>query len=111
MGEARVVSIEGHVGLADVGPDARARLDAIARLVQDVSDTDAANAPIEGMGIWILRRMSIDIAATPRFRAVVDASTRCTGIGARWAERTSELRVDDRLCVEAVKLLINYRIG
>ena len=60
--EGRVTTITRHVGLADVGPDARARLDALARIVQDVSDFDAASAPIDGMGLWILRRLELRIA-------------------------------------------------
>jgi acyl-ACP thioesterase len=104
VGEGRVTSIERHVGLADVGPDGRARLDALARIVQDVSDFDAATAPVEGMGLWILRRLELRVAHTPRFRADVTASTWCSGVGARWAERTSQLHVLDRMCVEAVSI-------
>jgi acyl-ACP thioesterase len=107
VGERRVTSIERHVGLADTGPDARARLDALARIVQDVSDFDAASAPVEGMGLWILRRLELHIEATPRFRAEVTASTWCSGIGARWAERTSQLHVNDRLCVEATSIWVH----
>ena len=107
MGDRRVTTIERHVGLADVGPDARARLDALARIVQDVSDFDAASAPIEGMGVWILRRLEIEIAATPRFRADVTATTWCSGVGARWAERATQLHVGDRLCAEATSIWVH----
>jgi acyl-ACP thioesterase len=107
VSEPRVTSIIRHVGLADVGPDGRARLDALARIVQDVSDFDAASAPVEGMGLWILRRLDLRVEATPRFRAEVIASTWCSGIGARWAERTSQLHVDDRLCVEATSIWVH----
>jgi len=104
VGERRVTTIERHVGLAVVGPDGSARLDALARIVQDVSDFDAASAPIDGMGIWILRRLEIEIFATPRFRADVTATTWCSGVGARWAERTTELHVGDRLCARAISI-------
>ena len=107
VGDRRVTTIERHVGLADVGPDARARLDALARIVQDVSDFDAASAPIEGMGVWILRRLEIEISATPRFRADVTATTWCSGVGARWAERATQLHVGDRLCAEAVSIWVH----
>ena len=107
MGERRVTTIERHVGLADVGPDGRARLDALARIVQDVSDFDAASAPINGMGIWILRRLEIEIVATPRFRADVTATTWCSGVGARWAERTTQLHVGDRLCAGAISIWVH----
>jgi acyl-ACP thioesterase len=107
LGERRVTTITRHVGLGDVGPDARARLDGIARIVQDVSDYDASTVSIDGMGLWILRRLELRIASTPRFRAEVVARTWCSGIGARWAERTSTLHVDGRLCVEAIAIWVH----
>jgi acyl-ACP thioesterase len=107
VGERRVTTIERHVGLADVGPNGRARLDALARIVQDVSDFDAASAPIDGMGIWILRRLEIEIVATPRFRADVTATTWCSGVGARWAERATQLHVGDRLCAGAISIWVH----
>jgi acyl-ACP thioesterase len=107
VGERRVTTITRHVGLADVGPDARARLDGLARIVQDVSDFDASTVSVEGMGLWILRRMDLRVAVTPRFRAEVTASTWCSGIGARWAERTSQLHVGGQLCVEAIAIWVH----
>ena len=107
MSEPRVPTIRRFVGLADVAPDGRARLDALARIVQDISDFDAATAIIDGMGVWILRRLAMRVEHMPRFRAEVTARTWCSGIGARWAERTSQLHVDGRLCVEAVAIWVH----
>jgi acyl-ACP thioesterase len=107
VGERRVTTITRHVGLADVGPDARARLDGLARIVQEVSDADASSVEIDGMGLWILRRLDLRIDTTPRFRAAVTGSTWCSGIGARWAERTTQLHVGDRLCVEATAIWVH----
>src|SRR5215471_14554037 len=103
----RVVAITRHVGLADVRPDARMRLDAIARVVQDVADEDASTADIEGMGVWLLRRMVVDIAHTPRLRADLDLRTWCSGVGARWVERTSEIAVDGTPCVTTTALWVH----
>jgi acyl-ACP thioesterase len=103
----RVVEIERHVGLSDVRPDGRMRLDAIARVVQDVADRDAATAEIEGMGVWILRRLALDIAHTPRFRADLTLRTSCTGTGARWAERTTSINYEGRSCIEATALWVH----
>ena len=83
------------------------RLDAIARIVQDVADADAASATVEGMGIWILRRLELRIASTPRFRADLTARTWCSGFGARWAERTSHVHVGDVLCVESTAIWVH----
>jgi len=107
VGEPRVVTVERYVGLADVGPDARCRLDGLARIVQDVSDEDAATVTVDGMGVWILRRMTMRIGRTPRFRADLIATTWCSGIGPRWAERTSELRIGDTFCVEAIAIWVH----
>jgi acyl-ACP thioesterase len=107
LGEARITTLNRHVGLADVGPDARARLDGIARIVQDVSDADSSSVEIDGMGLWILRRMDLQITTAPRFRADVTGSTWCSGVGARWAERTTQLHVADTLCVEAVAIWVH----
>jgi len=111
VGERRVSTITRHVGLADVGPDGRVRLDALARFVQDISDFDAATATVDGMGLWILRRLELRIAATPRFRADLVARTWCSGVGARWAERATELLVGDRPCVEATAIWVHTDPG
>ena len=103
----RVVSVDRHIGLADVRPDTTARLDALARIVQDVADADAASAPIEGMGVWIMRRIDMRIARAPRLRAEVRASTWCSGVGPRWAERRTELHVADVLCATTTALWVH----
>jgi acyl-ACP thioesterase len=103
----RIVAITRHVGLADVRPDATMRLDAIARVVQDVADADTAGTAVEGMGVWILRRLELDVSRTPRFRADVTARTWCSGIGARWAERRTDLLVGEARCVAATGLWVH----
>ncbi len=104
----RVVTITRHIGLADVRPDGRARLDALARIAQDVADTDASSAPgAEEMGVWILRRLAMTIAHTPRLRAEVAATTWCSGIGARWAERSTTLNVGDLGCAEITGIWVH----
>jgi acyl-ACP thioesterase len=103
----RAVTITHHVALGDVRPDATMRLDAIARLVQDVADADAADAPVEGMGFWILRRLDLTIAHTPRFRADLTARTWCSGFGARWAERRTDICAGALRCIEATGLWVH----
>jgi acyl-ACP thioesterase len=95
------------VGLADVDRGARMRLDAMARIVQDVADEDVATAGVPGMGMWILRKLHLVIAHTPRFRADVDATTWCSGLGRRWAERRTDLVVDETTCVEATAVWVH----
>jgi acyl-ACP thioesterase len=108
MKSDRIVTITRHIGLADVRPDGRARLDALARIAQDVADTDASSAPAaDEMGIWILRRLSMAIAHTPRLRAEVEASTWCSGVGPRWAERSTALHVGDVRCADITGIWVH----
>jgi acyl-ACP thioesterase len=105
--DRRVVAVTRHVGLADVRPDGRMRLDAIARVVQDVADFDASSAPVSGMGMWLLRRMALDIARTPRFRADLGARTWCSGVGARWAERSTAIAVGETDCIASTAIWVH----
>lgn len=104
--EGRVVTITRTVGLGDVRPDARVRLDALARYVQDVADTDAATAPVDDDGVWVMRRIALRIDRAPKLRADVTLQTWCSGFGACWAERRTDLTVDATAVVHAVALWV-----
>ena len=103
----RVVTIERHVGLSDIRPDSTLRLDALARFLQDVADHDATTAELEGGGVWVLRRLAVEIRRTPRFRADLTLSTWCSGVGARWAERRSDVFLGELGCIDAVGLWVH----
>jgi acyl-ACP thioesterase len=102
----RVVTIARHVGLGDARPDASLRLDALARYLQDVADLDAATGGVEG-GAWVLRRLAIRLARTPRFRADLTLRTWCSGVGPRWAERRTSVAVGETGCAETVALWVH----
>jgi acyl-ACP thioesterase len=59
------------------------------------------------MGVWILRRLDVEIMHTPRLRAEVRASTWCSGVGARWAERRTDVHVGDTFCIAATALWVH----
>ena len=99
--------ITRSVGLSDVRPNGRLRLDALARFLQDVADHDGHTAAIGGSGIWVLRRMSMRIAHTPRFHADVRLTTWCSGVGPRWAERRTDLTVGEGGVAEAVAIWVH----
>jgi acyl-ACP thioesterase len=103
----RVVEITRHVGLADARADATMRLDAIARVLQDVADHDVASAHVDGLGMWILRRCTLDVVKEPKFRAVLHARTWCSGVGPAWAERRTDIDVGAAHCVEATALWVH----
>ena len=105
-GEGRVVTIDRAVGLGDVRPDGRVRLDALARYLQDVADADAATAPVDDSGVWVMRRLALRIDRTPKLRADVTLRTWCSGFGACWAERRTDLTVAATPAVQAVALWV-----
>jgi acyl-ACP thioesterase len=107
-GTGRIVDMRQRVGLGDTRPDARLRLDALARFLQDVADEDAATAPgPDNTNVWILRRLAIAIAHAPRFRDALHLSTWCSGTGARWAQRrTDVVRDGDAPAVRAAALWV-----
>jgi acyl-ACP thioesterase len=100
-----MVAMQARVGLGDTRPNGRLRLDALARYLQDVADEDSATAPVvDESNVWILRRLTFEFTRTPRFRDTVTLSTWCSGIGARWAERRTDVSRAGDLVVQGVAL-------
>jgi acyl-ACP thioesterase len=79
------------VRLGDSSPGGRARLDAIARLLQDVSDDDARAAGF-GAYTWVVRRTVIAVHHFPVYLESLSLRTWCAGFGAAWAERRITVR-------------------
>ncbi len=92
-------------GVADVDGNGRARLDAIARWLQDVAYEDIIDAGFEGRGAWIVRRLRLRVDSFPRFGDVLTVSTFCSGIGRFSAERRTTVSGGSAR-VEAVGLWI-----
>jgi acyl-ACP thioesterase len=92
-------------GIADVTQSGRARLDAIARWLQDVAYADLIEAGFEGRGAWIIRRTRIRVDSFPRFGDDLEIRTFCSGIGRFSAERRTSI-VGEGAGVEAVALWI-----
>ena len=83
----RVHRHQRRVQVADGSPRGRARLDALARMLQDVSDEDTTEAGFPGDEPWVVRRVDMGIRAFPTLRETVEVATWCSGVGGRWAER------------------------
>jgi acyl-ACP thioesterase len=101
-----------RVRLADVSMAGRLRLDAIARLLQDVSSDDTADAGHAPDAAWVVRRLVIEIAPPrpdargPRLRDEITLVTWCSGTGPRWAERRTDLELDGAVFARAAALWV-----
>jgi acyl-ACP thioesterase len=98
---ARVFEARRSVRLGDVSPGGRARLDALVRYLQDVSDDDTRDAGLadtdtdtdtgtgteSGGGGWVVRRTSLRVTTFPGYQEPLHLRTWCAATGARWAER------------------------
>ena len=113
--DARVFRHPAVAGLADVAPSGRARLDAIARWLQDAALADVVDSGLGG-GVWVLRRLRLRVERFPRFGEALDVATFCSGTGALVAERRSTVRVagdgagasgDASAAVEALALWVH----
>lgn len=92
----RVFGGRRTVQLGDVSPGGRLRLDAIARVLQDIANDDSAAAGFDRRtSTWIVRRTRIEVERFPCYLAELDVRTWCSGTGSRWAERRTDLVADD----------------
>lgn len=95
------------VGLADAAPTGRARLDAVARWLQDAAQADFVDSGLDDSGVWVLRRVALRVVRFPQFGERVALETFCSATGALWAERRTTLRGDRGGAVEAAALWIH----
>src|SRR5438445_2370102 len=90
-GAGRVYEEMLRPGIADVTGTGRARLDAIARWLQDVAYRDLIDAGFDGAGVWIVRRMRVRVGRFPRFGDELVLRTFCSGTGRFSAERRTSI--------------------
>jgi acyl-ACP thioesterase len=109
--DGRVFRHPVAAGLADVAPSGRARLDAIARWLQDAALADVVDSGLDGGGVWVLRRLRLAVARFPRFGDALEVRTFCSGTGALVAERRSTLVDAAGAAVEALALWVHLDPG
>ena len=93
--------------LGDADPSGRLRLDGVARTLQDIATDDDADRGDLGAGAWVVRRTLLEQRAPARLDDVVALATWCTGLGTRWAERTTTLRTASGARVDTVTLWVH----
>ena len=94
----------------DLSPGGRLRLDAIARYLQDVSSDDTTDAGLADDLAWVVRRLVVEVEASPRFREPLELTTWCSGTGSRWAERRVSIEGAAGARIEAVVLWVHVDI-
>ena len=100
-----------QVRLADADPRGLARLDGIARFLQDVASEDAADSGLDQSFGWFVRRTLLVVGRPPVLAETVHLTTFCTGTGRSWAERRTSLVGDGGASVEAVSLWIQVDLA
>jgi acyl-ACP thioesterase len=103
----RVFTDRARAGLGDVAPSGRARLDAIARWLQDAAFADLVDSGLDDDGVWVVRRLRMRVERFPRFREAAAVATWCSGTGSLVAERRTTVRGDQGGLVEAVALWVH----
>jgi acyl-ACP thioesterase len=89
--EPRVFTSWRAVHGTDVSLDGRLRLDALARYLQAAAEGDLAGAGHRSTYDWVVRRTAVRVDSYPRLGQRLQVRTFCSGIGPRWAERTTTL--------------------
>jgi acyl-ACP thioesterase len=105
-GPGRRYSTSCLVRLGDVLPSGEARLDAIARYLQDIAYDDGRDAGIENDLVWLVRKTIMGLARRPRVNERLDLMTWASGSGARWAERRTTISVAGEPIVESASLWV-----
>jgi acyl-ACP thioesterase len=87
----RVYTSVVRAGFADCAPSGRARLDALARWLQDVAYADVEDAGLVETAVWVVRRTRMRVVRFPRFGDRCELATFCSGMGRMWAERRTRI--------------------
>lgn len=107
----RVFRSTRRVRLADADPGRRLRLDALARLLQDLGNDDMADAGLDPSSPWVARRTVVLARRWPRLGERLELETWCGGTGPRWAERRTSLAVGAEAAVEVASLWVHLGPG
>ncbi len=96
-----------RVRLDEAGPDGLLRLDALACHLQDVATDDYLDAGFGDDRAWVLRRLLVAVRSPAAFDETLTLTTWCSGLGGRWAERSTQLRGARGAQVDAVALWVH----
>ncbi|HEY4276627.1 MAG TPA: acyl-ACP thioesterase domain-containing protein [Conexibacter sp.] len=103
----RAHALERLVGIRDVTPEGRARLDAIVDWFQHVAYADVLDAGIDKEAAWIVRRTTVRVTRFPQLGETVELKTACSGYGTFWAERRTQVRGSAGAAVEGATIWVS----
>ncbi|MEJ5255070.1 MAG: acyl-ACP thioesterase domain-containing protein [Acidimicrobiales bacterium] len=106
----RVFRGQRRVRFGDVSPGGRARFDALARFLQDISNDDTVDSGLDDDLAWVVRRTVFEVRRPAVFRELLELATFCSGIGSRWAERRIALRGDRGAVIDAATLWVHVEL-
>ena len=96
-----------RVRLDEAGPDGLLRLDALACHLQDVATDDYLDAGFGDDRSWVLRRLLVAVRSPAAFDETLTLTTWCSGLGGRWAERSTQLRGARGARIDAAALWVH----
>ena len=96
-----------RVGLGDVTPFRRLRLDAVAQYLQDIATADYEDAGLPGTFAFVLRRVLVEAPVFPVLGERLTLTTFCGGLGQRWAERRTHITGDHGALVDCAALWVS----
>lgn len=107
--EGRHFSHSRRVRLGDCGPGGYLRPDGAARYLQDVATDDYDELDIDRDLTWVVRRTVLRVAQGgrwPLYGEHVTLVTWCGGVGGAWAERRTDLIVNEQTMIESASLWV-----
>ncbi len=107
--EGRHFAQEYRVRLGDVDARGTLRVDGVARYLQDIATDDWEDTGVASSDVWVVRRTSLRLAPGARWPSYLDYLrfvTWCGGVGGAWAERRTNVYVNDELRLEAVAIWV-----
>ena len=102
----RTFSCQRRVYLGDATMAGRLRLDAVASYLQDIAADDAEDAHLPEGRAWVLRRTALRVERLPTLYEDIGITTWCSGVGGRWAERSTNITGVRGVCVEATAIWV-----
>lgn len=103
----RIFRSSRRVRWGDVDSGGRLRLDAMARLLQDVATDDTAELGLAESEAWVVRRTLIHQIRAAEQGEILELATFCSGLGSRWAERRISITGDCGASIEAAALWVH----